>query len=79
MDDNLKIIELPKENWKGVTIPLVTKSDSFYDLIMEPLDDSGCKISLIRKKSEKEIILQRNMISLIPYIRSIGRKQKPMV
>ena len=56
MDDNLKIIELPKENWKGVTIPLVTKSDSFYDLIMEPLDDSGCKISLIRKKSEKEIV-----------------------
>lgn len=56
MDDNFKIIELPKENWKGVTIPLVTKSDSFYDLIMEPLDDSGCKISLIRKKSEKEIV-----------------------
>ena len=56
MDDSFKIIELPKENWKGVTIPLVTRSDSFYDLIMEPLDDSGCKISLVRKKSEKEIV-----------------------
>ena len=56
MDDSFKITELPKENWNGVTIPLVTRSDSFYDLIMEPLDDSGCKISLIRKKSEKEIV-----------------------
>ena len=31
MDNNFEIIELPKETWKGVTIPLVTKSDSFYD------------------------------------------------
>ena len=44
MDRNYEIIELPKENWKGVAIPLVTKSDSFYDLIIEPMDCSGCKI-----------------------------------
>lgn len=37
---NFKIIELPKENWKGVTIPLVTRSDSFYDLIIDPLDSA---------------------------------------
>ena len=56
MDRNYEIIELPKENWKGVAIPLVTKSDSFYDLIIEPMDCSGCKISLIRKRAEKEIV-----------------------
>lgn len=56
MNSNFEIIELPKENWKGVSIPLVTRSDSFYDLIMDPLDSSGCKISLIRKKAEKEIV-----------------------
>jgi len=57
MDHNrFKIIELPKEKWKGVTIPMVTKSDGFYDLIMDPLDQSGCRISLIRKKTEEEIV-----------------------
>ena len=56
MNSNFEIIELPKENWKGVSIPLLTRSDSFYDLIMDPLDSSGCKISLIRKKAEKEIV-----------------------
>ena len=29
MDRNYEIIELPKENWKGVAIPLVPKGDSF--------------------------------------------------
>ena len=56
MDRKYEIIELPRENWKGVAIPLVTKSDSFYDLIIEPMDCSGCRISLIRKKAEKEIV-----------------------
>lgn len=56
MDRNYEIIELSRENWKGVAIPLVTKSDSFYDLIIEPMDCSGCKISLIRKRAEKEIV-----------------------
>ena len=51
MDRKYEIIELPRENWKGVAIPLVTKSDSFYDLIIEPMDCSGCSISLIRKKA----------------------------
>ncbi len=56
MNGNVEIIELPRESWKGVTIPLVTKSDSFYDLTVEPLDYSGCRISMVRKKSEQEIV-----------------------
>ena len=56
MNGNVEIIELPRESWKGVTIPLVTKSDSFYDLTVEQLDYSGCRISMVRKKSEQEIV-----------------------
>lgn len=56
MDYCFEIIGLPKEKWKGYSIPLVIKSDSFYDLIIDPLDSSGCKISLIKKKAEKEIV-----------------------
>lgn len=56
MDYSFEIIGLPKEKWKGYSIPLVIKSDSFYDLIIDPLDSSGCNISLIKKKAEKEIV-----------------------
>ncbi len=51
-----KIIALPKEMWKGAVIPLVTKSSSYYDLEMHPLDSSGCTISLTRKQVEEEIV-----------------------
>lgn len=54
--DNLEIVALPKDKWKGTTIPLVTRSDSYYDFDIEPLDDKGCSIRLVKKKSEKEII-----------------------
>lgn len=53
---NFKIVELPRENWKGAAIPMVTRSDSFYDFIIHPLDSSGCTISLVRKSAEKEIV-----------------------
>lgn len=53
---NFKIVELPRENWKGAAIPMVTRSDSFYDFIIDPLDRSGCTISLVRKSAEKEIV-----------------------
>ncbi len=56
MDGSFDIVELPKEKWKGAAIPLVCRSDSFYDLIIDPLDDSGCTISLVRKKAEEEIV-----------------------
>ena len=53
---NREIIALPKENWKGVPIPLVTRSDSYYDVEIAPMDNEGCTIRLVRKKAEKEII-----------------------
>lgn len=56
MDKNYEIVELPREKWKGTAIPMVTKSDSFYDLVMEPMDRSGCQISLIRKEVEEPIV-----------------------
>lgn len=56
MDQNYEIVELPREKWKGTAIPMVTKSDSFYDLVMEPMDRSGCQISLIRKEVEEPIV-----------------------
>ena len=54
--ENLEIVALPREQWKGKTIPLVTRSDSYYDFEIDPLDDKGCSIKLVKKKSEKEIL-----------------------
>ncbi len=56
MENNMEIIALPKENWKGTPIPLVTRSDSYYDIEIKPLDRDGCTVKLVRKMSEKEII-----------------------
>ena len=53
---NIEIIPLPKEQWKGTPIPLVTKTDSYYDLEISPLDKDGCKINLIKKPFEKEVV-----------------------
>lgn len=53
---NREIIALPKDNWKGVPIPLVTRSDSYYDVEITPMNHEGCTIQLVRKKAEKEII-----------------------
>ncbi len=50
------IVALPKEKWKGAVIPMVTRSGSYYDIEMSPLDGEGCKISLVRKQVEKEIV-----------------------
>lgn len=51
-----EIIALPKGKWKGTAIPLVTRSNSYYDLEMHPLDSGGCIVSLIRKQAEEEIV-----------------------
>ena len=51
-----EIVALPKEVWKGITIPLATRSDSYYDLEIRPLDSSGCVVSLTRKQAEEEIV-----------------------
>ena len=50
------IIPLPKEKWKGTVIPMFTRSDSYYDMELSPLNKDGCKISIIRKMAEKEIV-----------------------
>jgi len=51
-----EIIFLPKEQWKGTPIPLTTRSDSYYDVEISPLNSDGCTVSLIRKAAEKEIV-----------------------
>ena len=53
---NVVIVALPKEKWEGVTIPLVTRSDSYYDVQIDPLDENGCTVKLVKKKAEKEIL-----------------------
>ena len=45
------IVALPKEKWKGAVIPMVTRSGSYYDIEMSPLNGEGCKISLVRKQA----------------------------
>ena len=56
MDTTFEIIALPKEKWKGTPIPLVTRSDSYYDLEAEPLGTEGCTIRIVKKPSETEIL-----------------------
>ena len=51
-----EIIALPKEQWKGTIVPLVTRSDSYYDFSIDPLDYDGCTIRIERKKAEEEIV-----------------------
>ena len=52
----MKIIDLPKEKWKGAVIPLVTRSDSYYDFEIQQLDSNGCKIDIVKRKAEEEIV-----------------------
>ena len=55
MEQNeIKIV--PKEKFKGTVIPMVTRSDSYYDLEMSGLDKNGCTVALVRKTAEKEIV-----------------------
>ena len=53
---NCEIIPLPKARWKGTAIPLITRSDSYYDFELSPLDREGCTVSIVRKTVEKEIV-----------------------
>ena len=56
MKNEFNIIPLPKEKWKGTRIPLVTRSDSYYDLEIKPLDKEGCTVNIVRRQAEKEIL-----------------------
>ncbi|MBR4725286.1 MAG: GNAT family N-acetyltransferase [Lachnospiraceae bacterium] len=55
-EKNIEIVALPKEKWKGTPILMVTRSDSYYDVEIKPLDYEGCTVSLVRKKVEQEIV-----------------------
>jgi len=52
----MEIVFLPKEKWKGTAIPMITRSDSYYDIELGPLNSEGCTVSIIRKPAEKDII-----------------------
>ena len=50
------IVPLPKDIWKGIAIPLTTRSDSYYDFVISPLNSEGCTVSIVRKTAEKDIV-----------------------
>ena len=56
MKKEFEIVPLPKESWKGVPILMITRSDSYYDFEIDPLNCDGCTIRIVRKKAEKEIV-----------------------
>ena len=51
-----EIVPLPRETWKGTPIPITTRSESYYDVSITPMDDKGCTVSLVRKPAEQEIV-----------------------
>ena len=52
----MEIVALPKDKWKGVPIPMVTRSDSYFDFEIDPLDNEGCTVKIIKKPAEEEIV-----------------------
>ena len=52
----IEIVPLPKERWQGAVIPMVTRNDSYYDVVIRPLDREGCTVTLVRKRAEREIV-----------------------
>ena len=53
---NFEIVFLPKEKWKGTIVPIATKSDSYFDFEITPLDPEGCTVKIVRKGAESEIV-----------------------
>lgn len=51
-----EIVPLPREKWKGTVIPMTTRSSSWYDFEIRPLDGDGAAISIVRRPSEEEIV-----------------------
>lgn len=54
--EKYEIISLLKDKWKGTIIPMIIRSDSYYDFEIRPFDKNGCQISMIRKQAESEIV-----------------------
>lgn len=55
-NNHIEIVELPKEQWKGKAIPLTTRSSSYYDFEISPLDADGCAVKIVRKPADQEIV-----------------------
>ena len=53
--EQMEIVFLPKEKWKGTIVPLGTQSDSYYDVVIDPLCASGGSVSFIKKKAVPKI------------------------
>ena len=51
----MDIVLLPKEQWKGTIVPLGTKSDTYYDVIIQPLDQNGGSVSFVLKEAIPKI------------------------
>ncbi len=56
MDNEIEIVALPKEQWKGQIIPLTTRSESYYDFEIDPLNEAGCTVRIIKKPAGGEIV-----------------------
>ena len=54
--DKYEISAFPKDKWKGTIIPMIIRSDSYYDFEIRPFDKNGCRISMVRKPAESEIV-----------------------
>lgn len=52
----LDIILLPKEKWKDYILPIGTVSDTYYDVVIDPLDSEGCTVRLIKKEAVPRIV-----------------------
>lgn len=55
-EEKLEIVPLPRERWRGVAIPMVTRSEDYYDVAVTPFDERGCTVSLVRRPAEREIL-----------------------
>lgn len=54
MKNDYEIIPLPKKEWKGTPIPMVTESEEYYDVHIEKQID-GYTVSLRKKKAQPPI------------------------
>ena len=74
------IVALPKDQWKGTAIPMITGSDSYYDFEISPLKVKDARFPLSGNHQIRRLFIRlRNMIFLTDFIRIIGRGRRPTV
>ncbi len=65
MSNDIKIVALPKDKWKGTTIPLVTRSDTYYDFVIAPLFGRDVKIigkhinNAVREEMSDQVVVAK--------------------